>query len=145
MTLISPARGAYPAQVREYGYGRTGSRSVWQTIAIRDAEAMAELTPVFRIRYERRHQESTRSDSLSILRQGVLVFLAGLNLALGAALLNAGLAFLLAYCATGALLLSLLGYWRQTGRAIIAPGTLLVLIALTSVLAITSGVAAFAG
>ncbi len=145
MTLISPARGAYPAQGRVYGYGPTGEGSAWQAIAIRDAATMREPTPVFRIRSARRQQESAPSDSLSVLRQGVLVFLAGLNLALGAALLNAGLAFLLAYCATGALLLSLLGYWRQTGRAIIAPGTLLVLIALTFVLAITSGVAAFAG
>ena len=97
------------------------------------------------IRYARRHTESASADPLRILRWGVLAFLGGLSLALAAALLNAGLAFMIAYCSTGVLLLSLLGYWRETGRAIIAPGTLLVLISFTLVLAITSGVAAIAG
>ena len=70
------------------------------------------------------------------------MFLGGLVLALVAALLNIGLAFMIAYFSTAALLLALLGYWRETGRAIIAPGTLLVLISFTLVLAVTSGVAA---
>lgn len=73
------------------------------------------------------------------------MFLAGLGLALLVALWNPGLAFLTAYLATGTLLLSLLGYWRETGHAIISPGMLLVLLSYTLVLAVTAGVAAFAG
>lgn len=96
---------------------------------------------------ERQSQERLvqAADPLRILRRGAYMFLGGLCLALLAALWNPGLAFLAAYVATGLLLLSFLGYWRESGRAIISPGMLLVLISYTFVLAVVSGVAAFAG
>lgn len=97
------------------------------------------------VRYAEPREGSEAADPLRILRRGAYMFLGGLSLALLASLWNAGLAFLAAYCATGLLLLSFLGYWRETGRAIMSPGTLLVLISFTFVLAVTSGVAAFAG
>ncbi len=68
--------------------------------------------------------------------------MAGLTAALLAALLSVGLAFFVAYCSVGVLLLSLLGYWRESGEAILSPGTLFVMILFTCVLAATSGVAA---
>ena len=70
------------------------------------------------IRYVRRHTESASADPLRILRWCVLAFLGGLSLALAAVLLNAGagLAFMIAYCST--VVLALLWYWREAGRAI---------------------------
>lgn len=144
MALSSTMKAPYPPQREAYVRRLVATSSPWSAIATRDIESMTEPSRVVRIRSGRRRDQSNLGDPLRVLRWGVLVFLAGLNLAVGAALLNAGLAFLLAYCSTGAFLLSLLGYWRQTGRAIIAPGTLLILIAFSFVLATTSGVAAFA-
>lgn len=97
------------------------------------------------VRYAEPRADGEAADPLRILKRGAYMFLGRLSLALPASLWNAGLAFLAAYVATSLLLLSFLGYWRENGRAIVSPGMLLVLISYTFVLAVTSGVAAFAG
>ena len=131
MTLM-PLEASLPAGVRQ---------QAWIAQALEDASPLATDQRI-RLRAPSQQAEVRSPDPVRILSWGVRVFLAGLSLALVAALLSAGLAFMVAYCATGALLISLLGYWRETGKAIIAPGTLLVLIAFTAALAITSGIAA---
>jgi len=95
-----------------------------------------------RFRYEANRATAVRPEPQRILRHGASLFLLGLVLALGAASVSVALGFVAAYCATGVLLLSFLGYWRETGRPIIDPGRLLVMLSFTAVLAITSGVAA---
>ena len=109
---------------------------------LRPAPGLLGSRSRLRFRYEPQSGVGAPPDPLRILRQGGSAFLAGLALALPVALVSIALAFVIAYCATVVLLLSFLGYWRETGRAIIDPGRLLVMISFTAVLAITSGVAA---
>ena len=134
MTLISPVEPAYqvPSHLR-----RGLEESAWSSIAIGDTRTIATRRVALRIRPEAR-----KRDPLRIVRFGVWACLVGLAMAVPAALLSAGLAFLVAFCSVGVLLLSLLGFWRESGQAILSPGMLFVMILFTCALAATSGVAA---
>lgn len=94
-----------------------------------------------RIGCAKERSETAPADPLRILRQGLVACLVGLALAVPVTLVSIALAFMIAYCAVGVLLLSFLGYWRETGRAIIQPGTLLVMISFIAALAVTALVA----
>lgn len=131
MNRIGHARSAMPV----------GAGGVRQRLG---RERLASISPL-RVRYEREAVSAdTPPDPLRILRRGLVLFLVGLVLAPVAALVSTGLMFMLAYASTSWLLLSFLGYWRETGRAVVRPGTLFVLILFLCALTITAGIAAVA-